>query len=152
MTTKTMKTMKVLLLASSVLLSGLVQAESDYSSKIAFEAGYGINYGILGGAVNYEVAPDAELFLAGGTGYAVGAKYYLSDMVRASVSYGINSYLSDFNKSMGTLHKGMNVGIGYIGGSRDGWTADLIYVVSSDVPDDAIIVGGRLKLSFGYRF
>jgi len=138
-----MKKINIFLLVCATILSGIVRAETENSSNISFELGAGVNYGMIGGALNYKVSPSTEIFVAGGLGFALGVKYYTSDSLRLIVNYGTNS--ADSNQ----FYSGLNIGVGYLGGSRDGWTVDLMYLASST---GGALSGIPIKLSFGYRF
>ena len=99
-----MKIISTFLLVGSVFLSGLAYAESENSSTIAFELGAGVNYGIVGGALNFKVSPNTEVFVAGGLGFTLGVKYYMSDSMRLIANYGTNSF------DLSQLYSGLNVG------------------------------------------
>ena len=152
-----MKKLTAILGASILLAAGSVSAEG--LDKVTYDVGVGANYGGVGAVVNYAASDDLEVFAGGGLGYVAGVKYYLSDNTRISVNYGTNAIL--VNSSVTAVDKkfeGVNIGVGYISNRNGGWSADLIYIDTSSVEsymaanNGYTISGGKVKLSFGYRW
>ena len=129
----------------------------------SYEVGVGVNYGgIVGVTTNHEINPNTELFGGigvgiGSAGFVLGGKYYINDSVRLIANYGTNAFV-EVSPGEWESYKGINLGVGYVGSKRDGWSVDLMYIERSDA-DDVIAGGnyicyscGNIKVSFGYRF
>jgi hypothetical protein len=152
-----MKKLTTILGASILLAAGSVSAEG--LDKVTYDVGAGANYGGIGAVVNYAATDDLEVFAGGGLGYVAGVKYYLSDNTRISVNYGTNAIL--VNSSVTSIDKkfqGVNIGVGYISDRNGGWSADLMYIDTSSAEsymaanNGYTLNGGKVKLSFGYRW
>ena len=143
-----MKKLTTILGASILLAAGSVSAEGLDK----------VTYGV-GAVVSYAATDDLEVFAGGGLGYVAGVKYYLSDNTRISVNYGTNAIL--VNSSVTSIDKkfqGVNIGVGYISDRNGGWSADLMYIDTSSAEsymaanNGYALNGGKVKLSFGYRW
>jgi len=152
-----MKKLTAILGASILLAAGSVSAEG--LDKVTYDIGAGANYGGVGAVVSYAATDDLEVFAGGGLGYVAGVKYYLSDTTRISVNYGTNAIL--VNPSATAVDKkfqGVNIGVGYISDRNGGWSADLMYIDTSSAEsymaanNGYALNGGKVKLSFGYRW
>jgi len=95
-----------------------IQTSELKKPEIAWEVGFGTNYGgLLGITANYIVAEDVEVY--GGLailGGVVGARYYLDENIRFNANYGVNGYgyASDSSEDKLTIYAGLNLGIDYI--------------------------------------
>ena len=139
------------------------------ATELSVGVGAGSNYGgIVGIVSNIDVTSDMEAFAgigyAGEIGYVFGGRYYISDSVRLIANYGTNSIIDKNNSKYGNYdieaYEGFNVGVGYVGSKREGWTVDLMYLDTSKAVKELKKTrnskiasnNGNVKLSFGYRF
>lgn len=139
-----------------------------------FGVGIGIPYGGIG--ANVEVGKGA-VFTAGlgvmpftdastrntQIGWSTGLKYYFKKEIssgiklRASLLYGTVAYTQkDYvNTTTGgnvkeyELKTGIAPGIGVRG---QNWDFDISYPIGYEIPDGVMLRGGKIKLSFGFRF
>lgn len=156
------KTMIGLALSLPVLTGAVMASETD---GVSIGLGAGANYGgLVGVTATVPVAEDVELFGGLGymsaVGYVAGVNYYVTDSVRLIANYGTNSAVEDVNGFK--QYQGINIGVGYVGRSRDGWTIDLMYRDLKAARDRIAELesqgyvmaqaGTSVGLSFGYRF
>ena len=154
---------KILLIISIVIFSTSTMA------KQSFEAGFGTNYGGLGGGVVVQdLSSNVEMFAGIGVGlesvaYVIGTKFWLDDTIRLSANYGTNCTYETWSSSAGYDWKdfeGFNFGIGYAFGGKDdtGWAFDLMFLDISDCnagTDDyysSVNDDSAIRLAAGYRF
>ena len=161
----------------SLIMAGLLFASTAFASDIKFsdikfEVGMGVNYGgVVGLTANMEVAPKTEAFAGlgffGAIGYVIGGRYYINDNVRLVANYGTNGYvvrqLVTFGITETETCEGINIGAEYVW--KSGWSAGLMYIVTSDMDDKIeelkaqgyiiekpFLSDMKIKLTFGYRF
>jgi opacity protein-like surface antigen len=150
-------------LVSSSFAIGILVSILNADAK--YEVGLGVNSALIGVTANWEVVKSTELFAGIGLGAVVGARYYINDQFRLNASYGTQGYgiLEDGDDDKIEVVHGLNIGVDYDFGEKDGWNAGLAYNLTSNYDDlvdeykakgyetDDISSDG-VKLSLGYRF
>lgn len=162
----------------SMLLSNFLFAQEEKSEN-SWGIGFGIPYGVLGGNIDINIAPNFNLSaglgttIVAGLGYNVGVKYFLSSIEnsfrpRISAYYGVNAavlkeYPSLLDKEDdGEAFTGVSLGVGaqwMWGESKtSGLDFDIIYLASTGLDidklkDEGFMVDepGKIKISIGYR-
>jgi hypothetical protein len=141
---------------------------TKYFPKINYDAGIGINYGGLYGlSLSTNITNNIELYASlgdttvAGTSYSIGARYYMNNNIRYTISHGINNIIKFTDPTLKTeKYTGTNIGIGYAN-SSGGWSADLMYVLTSNIDNrlDELRKAGnqineetKFRLNIGYRF
>jgi hypothetical protein len=166
----------MLVLLSLVSLSWAQEAseKAPVYDKNSWGLGFGIPYGVLGGNIDVNVAPNLNISFGIGTtivagiGYNAGLKYFFSSVEntlrpRILAFYGVNamSSIGDDNES----YTGLSIGAGFQwmwGDTKsNGLDIDIIYVATTGYDLDeleeeygdryVIEEYGKVKFSIGYR-
>jgi len=158
-----------------VFLTNFLLAQ-DEKSENTWGVGLGIPYGVLGGNIDINIAPNFNLSagigtsIVAGLGYNVGLKYFFSSVEnsfrpRISAYYGVNSaVLKKFpnKEDEGEAYTGASIGLGaqwMWGESKtSGLDFDIIYLASTGLDIDKLKDEGfdvdepsKIKISIGYR-
>ena len=177
-----MKHLSVIFVISVFLTSFLFAQEQESEemnlSENSWGIGLGIPYGVLGGNIDINVAPNFNLSagigtsIVAGLGYNIGLKYFFSSIKqsfrpRVSAYYGINSavlkkYPGGIKEDEGEAFTGVSLGVGaqwMWGESKtSGLDFDIIYLASTGLDIDKlkdegfdVDEPGKIKISIGYR-
>ena len=168
----------IFLLVSSVAWAQEPSTDNSSLKKNSFGLGLGIPYGVLGGNVDVNIAPNLNLSIGLGTtilagvGYNVGIKYFFAPIDRTfrpkvSAYYGINSavlkeYYGIDKEDEGEAYAGFSIGGGaqWMWGETksQGLDLDIIYIATTGYDADELREEGfdveelgRAKISIGYR-
>ena len=150
------------------IILGILIFSTATVAKQSFEAGFGTNYGALGGVVvTQDLSSNVEMFAGLGVGmesvaYVVGTKFWLNNTTRLTMNYGTNCIDETYDISTGKYawkdYEGLNFGIGYAFSGKDeaGWAFDLMLLDTSDCNADStaldIDYDSAIRMSAGYRF
>jgi len=152
----------VLALGFSLVASSAFTAEND---AVSLSVGLGASYGgLVGVTASVPLSHNIEFYggigSIGAMGYVAGVNYYISDRVRLTANYGTNAVVDDLSGYK--AYQGLNIGVGYVGRSRDGWSMDLYYrdisaakSRSNELRNQGYTVteiGGIFGASLGYRW
>ena len=157
----------IIFIFSSVIYSQ--ESSQVVLKKNSFGVGLGIPYGVLGGNIDINVAPNLNLSAGIGTtvlagiGYSCGFKYFFMPIERTfrprvSAYYGVNTMIEYIGGSKDNeSFSGVNLGVGaqWMWGKTKskGLDFDIIYIATTglDAEEKGVEEPDKVKISFGYR-
>lgn len=174
---KLFKVVSLILVVFFVLSCAVFAASSKSKVKdYDFGVGIGIPYGGIG--ANVEVGKDKDTVFTAGLGFmpfndasskntqigwSTGLRYYFNKPIttgikwRASLLYGTVAYTENVytNQTTGGTVREYELRTGFapmVGVKGQNWDLDVAYPIGYQVPAGVMERGGKIKVSFGFRF